>query len=130
MSSDQRIKLLEKAARIAIENALATRKKLAAAVEADGDVFVRPFLTLEEHSRIVRRMRSDHRAEMERMIQHFMCPDPAYMRIAKFLMRVNKTGDHQARRDALHVVEPAAEERAATADAIVRAGRRRRNEED
>jgi hypothetical protein len=67
----QRTKMLERAARVALSNCIATHKKLAASVEADGGVFIPHFLTAEHHRKIVREMRADHAAELAEMVTMF-----------------------------------------------------------
>jgi hypothetical protein len=64
MKKSQRTKMLERAARAALSKCIATHKKLAASVEADGGVFIPHFLTAEDHRKIVREMRADHAAEL------------------------------------------------------------------
>jgi hypothetical protein len=59
-----RLRALERSTIAALNSAMAAREKLATATEAAGDVFIKPFLTLDEHARIVRRMYRDHQAEL------------------------------------------------------------------
>ncbi|WP_315731134.1 MULTISPECIES: hypothetical protein [unclassified Bradyrhizobium] len=126
----QRIKLLEKSARVALASALAARKKLAAAAEAVGDVHIPMFLTSEEHRRIVREMRADHHRELVGLFAHVTNPDPKYMRIAQLSLHGTAEAAQRARRDALHVVKSGdASSHDTAADAIVRSGRRRRGED-
>lgn len=133
MSKSQRTKLLEQACRAAINNALVARKKLAAAVEEDGDdVFVRPFLTLEEHSRIVRRQRREmeasHQGQMDAVLQHFAS--------LKDHFKAQRAAEDMPgrRREQFRIVpaaaEPGEDEYVASAEKIIRAGKVRRGELD
>lgn len=139
----QRIKLLEKSARAALDSALAARKRLAAAVEASGEVHVPMFLTGEEHRKIVRRMRADYKQERVEWVQALgtvaaIVADPKlesseFHGFAKMMwaaMQQRIAEEAIARRDAFYVVKSEAEEEPApAAEQIVRAGRKRRGEE-
>lgn len=139
--STQRIKMLERQCRIAVDNALAARKRLAAAVEAEGDAFVRPFLTLEEHSRITRKlrkqMRADHENQMVSLTQFLTNPEghphaKTYRRMAQLAVSGDDDRDpHQRRREELRVIATDAKDddpHVVTAREILAAGKRRRGE--
>lgn len=103
--SNTKLRALEMSCAATLRNALAARKRLSAAREAADEVDVRAFLTLDEHRKIVRRMRSEHQAEIMVVVKHFMSPpDPVYRRLAELAMQAKEAG-HQARRDSLHVVK-------------------------
>ncbi|WP_316237682.1 hypothetical protein [Bradyrhizobium sp. SZCCHNR1015] len=139
----QRIKLLEKSARAALDSALAARKRLAAAVEASGEVHVPMFLTGEEHRRIIRAMRADHKQERAELVQALASvaaimanPNSAHSEfhgVSKLMwaaMQEQVAEEARARREAFYVVQRATEEeQVAAADQIVSAGRKRRGEE-
>jgi hypothetical protein len=95
----QRIKLLERAARAALANAIAAQNKLAAAVEAEGEVHLPLFLTAERHRKIVRAQRKDHQAELLRVA----LMQPALARLAEMAIDT-KANEPQRRRDAFRVV--------------------------
>ena len=99
MSKSQRIKLLERAARVALANAIAAQNKLAAAVEAEGEVFIPLLFTAERHRKIIRAQRADHQKEL----LGFALAQSKYARLAELAMQV-KEGEPQRRRDAFRVV--------------------------
>ncbi|WP_316202834.1 MULTISPECIES: hypothetical protein [unclassified Bradyrhizobium] len=139
----QRIKLLEKSARAALDSALAARNRLADAVEASGEVHVPMFLTGEEHRKIVRRMRADHKQKRAELVQVlttvaaiFADPNSAHSEFHGFAkmmwaaMQKRVAEEALERREAFYVVQCEPEdEQAPAAEQIVRAGRKRRGEE-
>jgi hypothetical protein len=136
-TKSQRTKLAERAAQIALRSAIAAQKKLAASVEADGDVFLPRFLTIERHRRIVRAMREDHEREQRE-------EQAANMRLFARIFGASLDDEiapsaRSTPRESLgrrieslraDPVDDDDSPRRATAKEIIRAGRRRRGEED
>lgn len=132
MKKSQRTELLERSARIALDNALRADRKLAEAIEADGGVHVSSFITLDRHRKIVRRMRAEHERQLTEYMLFMANPPESVKRLAELVVNIKRDEPYR-RREQLYVVRGDKEEQSrheAAAEAILRSGRRRRNEED
>ena len=130
----QLVKLRESSARRAAGQALAEQDRLIAARRQHGLPALRLIYSSTEVGEMRRAMRREFAAELQRAISHFMCPAPEYQRMAQLAIANGRAGrifQDRAARDWEATVAAAKEivsERDA-ADAIVRAGRKRRAEE-
>ncbi|MGJ4997836.1 hypothetical protein ACQR0Z_25665 [Bradyrhizobium sp. HKCCYLS3077] len=136
------VKNLEASLQSALDRALAARNKLSAARREYGlPHAARSFLTIEEHRAEVREMRREHDEQLRSMAAFFMGGGEKYRRMAQLAMaNANRevTAEERAQRDWMATVAAAHEivaERdrdaaaSAAADAILRAGRKRRGED-
>ncbi|WP_407189146.1 hypothetical protein [Bradyrhizobium centrosematis] len=130
----QLVKLRDSSARRAAGQALAEQDRLNACRREHGLPTLRLIYSSTEVREMRRAMRREFGAELQRTIQHFICPAPDYQRMAKLAIANGRAGrmtHDRAARDWDATVAAAKEivsEREA-ADAIVRAGRKRRAEE-
>jgi hypothetical protein len=125
-STPQLVKLRESSARRAAGQALTEQDKLNSTRRQHGLSRMRLVYSANEVRELRRAMRREFAAEMQRMIEHFMCPSQQYQRMAQMAMRVKRpateTLQDRAARDWRASV--------AAANEIVRAGKKRRSEEN
>ena len=75
MMNKSHLPALKRSLATALNSAVAARRRLAAATEAAGEVYIKDFLTRDEHRAVVRAMRRDHEAEIAEKKREIACRD-------------------------------------------------------